>query len=356
MAPAPRHPEPRAAAAPRVYVLLLNWNGWRDTLECLDSLFRMHYPHFRVVVCDNASSDESVERIAAWADGLLAAPAGASPARSAEEVAKPLPYALLDRAEAERGGGGEDAPLVLVQNGSNGGFAAGNNVGLRYALARGADYVWLLNNDTVVAPDTLGELVAAAEADPGAGMVGAKLLFYDEPETIQAAAGGKLTRWNGFTSLYGSGEEDRGDWDRPLEPDYVHGASLLVRAGVAREVGLMDERYFLYSEEVDWSVRTRRAGWRLGYAHRARVWHKEGRTARQDGGVGREYHSTRSRFILIWTHYPRLLPLALAYSVYRTVLPKVVRRQPERARAAMRAYRDFFVRDVGSTGATTRGG
>ncbi len=334
-----------ASRPPSVCVLILNYNGWRDTVECLESVFRLRYPRMQVVVCDNRSGDGSLERIAEWARGERPAPATAAglPGAGEPPVAGPVPYVVLDRAAAEAGGAPADVPLVLVQNGSNRGFAAGNNVGLRYALARGADYAWLLNPDTVVDPGALDALVAAAEARPNAGMVGGRLLHYDQPARLQAAGGGTLTRWNGMSRACGEGAGQP-----PAERmTYVHGACMLVRMEVARTVGLMDERYFLYSEEVDWCLRASRAGWTMAYAQECRVWHKEGTSV----GVRspfQEYHSMRSRLLLVRSHAPWLFPLGAAYGVVRCVLPKVVRRQPARLGATLRAYRDFFLHRTAS--------
>src|SRR5450830_954663 len=125
--------------APLTYIVLLNWNGWKDTIECLESVFRLDYPHFRVIVCDNASRDGSLDHIKAWADGRQAAAASSVVLRSAARpLAKPVAWVEYDREQAERGGDAhEQAPLVLIQTGANLGFAGGNNVGVRYAQARG---------------------------------------------------------------------------------------------------------------------------------------------------------------------------------------------------------------------------
>ncbi|MDP9349611.1 MAG: glycosyltransferase family 2 protein [Gemmatimonadota bacterium] len=328
---------------PKVYVLLLNWRGWKDTIECLESVLRQPYPRYQVIVCDNDSGDGSLERIAAWARGELAADAALGhlvSARSTPPVRKPVPCVHLTREEAECGAG--DAPLVLVQTGGNLGFAGGNNVGLRYAMARGdAAYVWLLNNDTVVDPGALLAMVQVAESDPEVGMVGSKLLYYDEPGRIQAAGGGRVIPWQGLTAFLGEGEEDRRQWEEPLDPDYITGASLLVRASLVEELGGLDERYFLYSEEVDWCLRARERGWRLRYAPGSLVWHKGGKSVGHRSAL-HDYHTVRGMLLLVRRFYPALLPAAFLYSMYRCVAPKVFRLQFGRLRAVLRAYRDFL--------------
>ena len=329
-----------------MYVLLLNWRGWSDTIECLESVFRQRYSNYRVVVCDNDSPDGSVERIQAWAEGRLQAAAASEELRWLSEppVPKPIGVRVRERREVEEGGvaGAGDLPLTLIRTGGNLGFAGGNNVGLRYVLARGdVDYVWLLNNDTVVDPEALATMVRRAEGDGRIGMLGAKLLYYDEPGRIQAIAGGRLTRWQGMAKHVGGDRPDDGRWIAPLEVDVVLGASLLVRRQVIEDVGLLDERYFMYSEELDWCWRTRLAGWKLTYSPGSVVWHKVGRSVGHRSAL-QEYHAARGTLRFMRSHFPRLLPIAFIYGLYRTLLPKLVRGQPDRARAVLRAYRDHL--------------
>lgn len=332
---------------PWVYILLLNWRGAADTIECLESVFRLNYSRFRVVVCDNDSGDGSLERIRAWAAGSDPfAPTGRHPywQRHTTPLPKPIAFREYDRVSAEAGGNpeGEDAPLILIQTGANLGFAGGNNVGIRYVLARGeAAYIWLLNNDTIVDPDALSAMVARVESDERIGMVGSKLLYYDEPQVVQALAGGNVIRWKGLAPLIGNQQQDQGQWDESIEVDCVIGASLLVRSSLVRQIGNLDERYFMYSEEMDWCLRAKQRGWRLIYAPGATVWHKQGRSVGHKS-VTQDYYSVRGTLLLVQKFYPHLFPLAFLYSVYRCLLPKILRRQPQRAKAVLRAYLNFF--------------
>ncbi|CAN5159540.1 glycosyltransferase family 2 protein [soil metagenome] len=332
---------------PRVYVVIVNWNGWADTIECLESVFRQHYMNFQVVICDNDSADHSLARIRAWADGELnVQPAISNPLQrlSWPPVPKPIPRVEYDRAYAEAGGlrRGPEPKLVLVETGANLGFAGGNNVGLRYALKQDdAAYVWLLNNDTVVDQEALAAAVLVAERDDSIGMVGAKLLFYDRPGTIQAVAGGKIIPWQGMIRLLGREEEDRGQWSDTVTPDYITGASLLVKADVVRTIGLLDEQYFMYAEELDWCLRARKASWRLIYSPGSSIWHKEGKSVRYRSPL-HDFYAVRSTLLWVKKFYPRFLPAAFLYSLYRGVLPKIIRFQPARLAAVLRAYRSFF--------------
>lgn len=331
---------------PTVYVLLVNWRGWEDTIECLESVFHQDYPSFHVVICNNDPADDSLARIADWALGATRSTAvhpARLPKREGDDVRLPKTI-LLDRIGAEAGTShpGAAPSLVLIETGENLGFAGGNNVGLRYILAQpDADYVWLLNNDTIVDGSALRAMVELSESRQQVGMVGSKLLDYFRNDVIQAAGGGRTSRWRGLTRHLGRDQLDNGQWDDVLEPDYITGASLLVKRETVEDIGLLEERYFLYSEEVDWCLRAREKGWKLLYSPRSRVWHKGGATVRY-GSPLHDYYTVRSMLLLVHKFHPVLLPLTLAYSVFRCLAPKIVRFQFDRQSAILRAYWDFF--------------
>ncbi len=314
--------------------IIVNWNGWADTIECLESVLASDTPALPIVVCDNGSTDDSLARIRDWAEGRLSVWRPGSPlaSRRREGAPKPVAYVEYDRATAEAGGdpGDRDLPLVLIRTGENLGFAGGNNVGLRYAAARGdRDFFWLLNNDTVAHPEALGELVAAARADPGLGMIGSTLLYYDAPDTVQAYGGAKYNRWLALARPIGALE--RASAPPPAEEvarqmDYVVAASMLVRRDFVEAVGLLNEEYFLYFEEIDWAMRAR-GRFRLGYAPRSIVYHKEGgsigsgmRRAAEKTWVA-DYHFMRNR--IRFTR--RFVPLALP-TVYLALVVAMARR------------------------------
>jgi len=232
----------------RVYIIIVNWNGWRDTVECLDSLFCITYSPFTVVVCDNGSHDDSVDQLKRWGEH------------------KGIPCVEYRREDAESGGREGDPPqLVLIRNGENLGFAGGNNVGLRYALARGDfAYVWLLNNDTIVQSDSLTRLVERMQRQPDAGLCGSTILYYHNPRRVQALGGGYYCRWIGLPWHYGrfAGQGKKIDQTRAEGwMNYVEGASTLVSCAFLEEIGLMSEEYFLYFEEADWAMR-----WKDGFS------------------------------------------------------------------------------------------
>jgi GT2 family glycosyltransferase len=334
----------------RTGVLILNWNGWRDTLECLETVFRLRGLEGPVIVCDNDSRDGSIERIHAWARGRQAAdePAGGLQELTAAPLPRPIATVEYDRARAEAGGTPSDAnaPLVLIRTGGNLGFAGGNNVGLRYALARGdLESVWLLNNDTVVDPMALQHLVDAMRAEPSMGICGSTLMEYADPRRVQARGGGTFNAWLALPRFIGAGERRL---DAPADPRgvrrrlaYVTGASMLVSRRFLETVGLLDEGYFLYFEELDWALR---AGGRftLGYAPDSVVYHKEGRSIGTHGGREKSLLSDRyfmrNRLLLTRKYFPRRLAtvrLALLVSLLR----RAARGQWDRVRLIAELWR-----------------
>ena len=303
----------------RVYILILNWNGWGDTIECLESVFRLDYPDFRVIICDNASGDGSLEKIQAWAEGRLdpyAPPNHPLRGLSFPPVAKPLDYVIHDRVEAETGCKNVDAPAItLIRTGANLGFAGGNNVGLRHALARDDfDFVWLLNNDTVVMPDALSRMAQRMNERPDAGICGSLMPYYDAPDVIWTSGGGTFNRWLAKSHsldncLPLSSATPRDVAEQRMK--FVAGASMLVSRAFLRDIGLMCEDYFLYFEEPDWCFRGRDR-YAIAYADRSVVYHKVGiSTSRHDEGTDRtaESYFFRNQILFTAKFFPLALPL-----------------------------------------------
>ena len=304
---------------PKVYILILNYNGWSDTIECLESVFRNSYLNYQVVVIDNGSPNGSMEKIKNWSEGKqeLLCPESTHPLYHLSHplIKKPIPYVYYIREEAERGGNPErekqltdsqakrnlnpnihssswpgtsptsHCPLILIQTGENLGFAGGNNVGIRCAMAKGdCNYVWLLNNDTVIEKNALTEMMSFAESDEKIAMVGSKLLFYNESNVIEAIGGSSIILKTLNSHAYF--EEDKGQWDKPIEPDYITGASVLVRKHLIDRIGLLDEAYFMYVEDLDWSLKAKSEGYKLIYCYQSMIWHKKGACTGTSGNWG----------------------------------------------------------------------
>jgi len=307
----------------RVYIVILNWNGWKDTLTCLESVLRLDYPDYRIVLCDNASGDDSVGNVRNWAAGLLQPDNSTTPLGCALDrpIKKPLNIVEYDRVAAEAGGDRylDQEALVLIHTGENLGFAGGNNVGIRFAMACGdADYVWLLNNDTVVDADALSELVNRAAKSDLIGIVGSTLCFFDAPDTVQSYGGGTFSANRAMTRHIGEGGKLHALSDAEVnrieaQMAYVVGASMLVSRRFIECIGMMEEDYFLYFEEIDWAERSRRGTvpFRLAFAPKSIVYHKVGASV---GTQSRSLLSVRylaiNRLRFIKRFYPGKLAIA----------------------------------------------
>jgi GT2 family glycosyltransferase len=333
----------------KVYILVLNWNNWKDTVECLESIFQLRYTHFQVICIDNASTDGSEDMIKEWAAGRHIVE---SRYFAFDEGNKPIPVVTYDRKTAEEGGDPETErsltlsngsyPLIFIRSGGNLGYAGGNNVAMRYASKKGdSSFVWVLNNDTVSDKDALSEMVATIAQDTTTGMVGSKLLYYDREDILYAAGGCRISAWSCNSKLVANNRKDGAEWDEPFEPDYICGASLLVRNEVIETVGMFDDRYFLYWEDADWGVRTRRKQFKLVYCPQSRVRHKEGGTT---GGVNpvNDYYWTRNGLMFMQKFYPFLLPLAPVSYLAKYTVVRLLKGQPMNFTAFMKGCLDFL--------------
>lgn len=274
----------------RTYIVLLNWNGALDTIACLESVLRLQNVEFRTVVCDNGSTDDSITALRRWAVGEAPPDLAGNPIGLTESLPKPLRLVEYARGEAEGGGHpAEDdgASVYLLHTGANLGFAGGCNVGIRFAMARGdADFVWLLNNDTMVDPQALAALVTRASRPDRPGIVGSLLCYFDAPDRIQSLGGGTYSPHRAMSRHIADGQLRQALTQAELEAAerdmvYVVGASMLVSRRFLDTVGVMQEDYFLYFEEMDWAERARRLDPTLGIAFAADsvVYHKVGASA-----------------------------------------------------------------------------
>jgi GT2 family glycosyltransferase len=280
-----RH-DPRAARRTRremnrgrfsTAVVIVNWNGHRDTVACLESLLRLETQDFHVILSDNGSAPGSVEHIVDWCEGRVEVATDDAAWRMIAAPRRRDPtWVYSDDTRVT------EAPpfLTILRNRENLGFAGANNRGITLALADPATrFIWLLNNDTIVAPDCLGHLVARMQRQPDLGILGATIAYYDDPLRIQGLGAR-------FNSLLGRGEHIgmlSSAHDLPPKStveaamSYVMGASMFVSRRFIETVGPMNEEYFLYMEEFDWSTRNKgRFG--LGWEPAARLYHKEGST------------------------------------------------------------------------------
>ncbi len=331
-----------ATPPPRLAVILVNWNRASDTIECLEALARSDLA-VRIIVVDNGSVDGSVAAITDWAAGTSPhVPADPTMAHwSLPPVRKPVPLAVVS---GEPAGPGALAPLTVIEARANLGFAGGNNLGLRWALADPAiDQFWILNNDTVPEPGAARALSTTLAGDPAMGMCGTVVRYYWQPDMVQALNGSTFNLWTGQGRGIHVNEPVAKRFDAAAvatDTFFILGASLGVTRAFVETVGFMSERYFLYFEEADWAARNNgRFG--CGFAAGATVYHKEGGSIGSSNKPGArsamsDYYMLRSRLLFYRLYHPWRLPLVYALGI-AAMLRRIVRGQPTKARAMARA-------------------
>jgi len=293
---------------PLIIPVILNTNRRDDTLACLDSLTRTQYPNMHIIVLDNNSTDGS--------------------------------------AEAIRG----RFPSVQIMNlKENLGYAGNNNVGIEEAIRRGADWVFVLNEDVILDKDCLQRLVEIGDSDPTTGIVGPLVYHFDEPTVIQSA-GGMLGKY--WESIHlGKNELDQGQYKEPHAVEWISGCAILVRRAAIEQAGMLDGDYFIYWEETEWCIRIGRAGWRIVHVPQAKLWHK-GVQKNYSPKPSFTYYAARNHLFTLAKHNaPLVVKIHAWYQIIRTLTSWSVRtrwRYKREHRDAMwRGVVDFLRRRMG---------
>jgi GT2 family glycosyltransferase len=261
-----------------VFTIILNWNQFQMTLECLESLRLSDYPNNTILLVDNGSKDGSCVEI-------------------------PVHF----------------PEVIMLCQPENLGFCEGNNVGIRYAIQQGADYILLLNNDTVIASDMIRKLVDACEADSANGMAGPTMFYHEQPERIAAAGSRVDYRSARFWHLRDGEENTSFNSAEVEEVDFIISCGVLVRRETIEKIGLLDNRYFINGDDIDWGLRAKAAGYQVLYVPEAKMWHKISATMGQFSPAT-VYYMTRNSFLLFSTHskgWQR--PLAFTLNSIRTL-------------------------------------
>lgn len=235
-----------------VFVILVNYNGLRDTLACIDSILSAQHEESTIIVVDNSSKEDETL-----------------------EIKNRFPGVITIRSEI------------------NGGFAAGNNIGIKYALEHGADYILLLNNDTVIAPDMISLLLSRCDDNT---VTVPKMLYYSDPNKIWYG-GGEINRWTGNAVHCCLNEKDLPQTDRFCT--FATGCCIMLKADIFRRIGLLAEKYFMYFEDVDFSLRLLSNGIRIQYMPQSKLWHKVGSSSGGEMSPFSAYYNTRNRLNFI---------------------------------------------------------
>lgn len=314
----------------KIYIIILNYNGWKDTIECLESVLKNDYENYQIIVVDNDSPNNSMEYIINWAKGkqeVIYDENSQLKHLSQPFESKPLEYVLYTKEEALNGGDKEkesklNNPIIFIQSGENGGFAAGNNIGIKYALTKDDfEYVWLLNNDTVVDEYALYNLVQGFEKykNQNIGICGSKILFYDEPHIVQSL--GRVQK--NLYRLSHIAFETNDIYDDDFKVDEISGASMLLSKNYIRDIGFMPEEYFLYMEETDWNYKGKSKGYNFFTIVSSKIFHKESISTGGRYSFTNIYYNTRNKIHFLRKYSTNYIFILIIFIIYNsTFAPK----------------------------------
>jgi hypothetical protein len=272
---------------PYVFIILVNYNGFEDTVECIKSIKKNEYKNYKIIVVDNASTDLSGGKL----------------------------LRLYEK----------DEKVHVLESHCNGGFSAGNNIGIHYAKKNGADYVMLLNNDTSVDRHFLSEIVNVAISGDKPAIYTGKILYYYEPEKIWYA-GGLYSKWKGTASHIGVGQVDNGQFETKRSIDFCCGCYLFMNINLFNKLGELSEEFYLYSEDVDYSLRAKENGIQIIYCPQSFIYHKISAATSQISDVV-QYYMVRNRFLVIKKHHRALYKISAYIFSLLWCIKRVLKRE-----------------------------
>lgn len=284
----------------RVSIILVNYNGFEDTVGCVESLLQIDYSNFEIVIVDNGSSDD---------------------------------YRKL-REEYN------SSNVIVLDSGKNLGFSGGNNIGIRYAIERGTDYILLLNNDTIVEPDFLAHMVFAANEHNDGYVITNKMMYAFEKGKIWCA-GGNFDPKTSRTSAYGINETDRDEYNHRREINFASGCCMLIPSKVLYAVGLMKEDYFLYCEDTDYCLRIQKAGFGILYEPKSKIYHKVNASTNKIAGI-QTYYLVRNKLYIIKYYIQYRYKLRAYLYVAAETIKRIISREYNFF-AAINGVKDFIL-------------
>lgn len=290
---------------PRVYIIILNWNNHEDTIELIQSLKKISYNNYKIIVIDNNSSEKDVVN-------------------------------LFENSKEE---------IQLIINKENLGFSGGNNIGIKLSIEEGADFILLLNNDTIVNTNFLDLLVEKFEHNNQIGIVAPQINFYDNPKKIWSG-GGKISKIRGSGFIYSNSDQIKNS----KEIDFVSGCCMLIKKDVFQKIGLFDENYFLYIEDTDFCYRVIKNGYKICFTPESQIYHKVFGSTKKSYSALPLYYSTRNRLYFARKNFPGLFPLTLLYisiTMFFKCLIWLFKGELNKINSVKKGFRDFLAKKMG---------
>lgn len=264
---------------PRISIIILNWNGPEDTIECLESVYKINYPNYDIIVVDNGSKDDSIKKFKEYFKGEIKIESNFF---DFSDENKPITmfeyletdFKRFDDDYARFNSLNPNNRAILIKNLDNKGYAEGNNVGIRFVSKYlNSDYTLILNNDVVVDPEFLNELTIAAESEPDIGILGPASLNYFKPDNVYSM-GAKVNFWIGSWKPLETGKYSNERAKTIIDVDFVGGAAFMIKNEVLNKIGLFYSPYFANWEETDYCMKAKKNGFRVISVPNSKIWHK----------------------------------------------------------------------------------
>lgn len=294
---------------PKIAVVILNWNGYADTSECIISLQKITYDNYRIIIVDNGSDAEEFNNLK-----------------------------------------NNFSTITVLRSDINLGFTGGNNLGIKYSLEEKADFILLLNNDTIVEPNFLEPLLAVFKKEKVAGIVAPQINYFYEPQKIWSS-GGKISQ------LRGSGFANSDRIENQIKPNdksvsFVSGCCMLIKKELFEKVGLFDDKFFLYVEDADLCYRTKQAGYKIIVSHESKIYHKVSSSTKENLSLLPLYYVTRNRLYFANKSFPNLFILTLIYIVFSMIIKSfswLLNKKSKNILIVLKAFDDFFNKNLGKS-------
>lgn len=264
---------------PQIDMIILNWNGPDDTIECLESVYKLDYPNYNVILVDNGSEDDSIKKIKKYCEGEIEAESKFFDYTPVNKPIKIFEYSenhlnIFENDKLEFNSSPPNKKVILIKNHSNKGYAEGNNVGMRFVLEQlNSDYILILNNDIVVDPNFLGELVTIARENPDVGILGPANLSYYEPDKVDSM-GAKMNFWTGGWKPIETNKHTSGNNMGYIDVDFVLGAAFMIKREVIERIGVFYSPYFANWEETEYCIKAKNSDFRVISVPKSKIWHK----------------------------------------------------------------------------------
>jgi len=262
---------------PYIGIVIVNYNNYSDTIECINSIFKNNYSNYKIYLIENGSLNESFFNLKSYL--------------------------------------GNSKRVNLIHNKYNLGFSGGNNIGIKAALKDGAEYVLLLNNDTIIDQNAIKSLINTFLKNINIGIITGKILYYTSPEYLNLA-GGKISYLKGKIILFGEGKKDIKKYNNPSATGFASGCCQLINSDVFRKIGFYDEDYFLYYEDSDFCARTLKAGYGIFYQPQSVIYHKVSKSTGSKINKTTMYYNVRNRLFFIKKNSDNFLCRIVFYIYY----------------------------------------